>query len=102
MINIARRGAWACVAALALTGAACTSQQASTPQARASANSDQVLAAGTAVNVGQGTYFVPALPPSANESGAALTGDEKTQQWQEPEGRWIGGTNGTVYIPPTP
>jgi len=102
-VNIVRSGrVWAGVAAIALTGASCTAQQASTPQATACAVGAQVLAPGTAVNVGQGTYIMPALPPSADETVYALTGDQTSHQRQQPEGRWVGGINGRVFIPAAP
>jgi hypothetical protein len=100
--NVVRRSAWAGVAAIALMGAGCAAQQAGTPQTAASVSSAQVLRAGTVLNVGQGTYVMPALPPSASETSYALTGKETPHQWQQPQGQWIGGTNGTAFIPPAP
>ena len=90
-------------AATVLAGANCMAQQANaTVAASASVRSDQVLPAGTVMSVGQGVYIVPALPPSATETHYALTGEGTPHRWQEVEGRWIGGVNGPLFLPPTP
>lgn len=89
-------------AAIALSGVSCAAQQANMPEAGALVSSAQVLAPGTVLNVGQGTYVVPALPPSATGAGYALTGQDTSHQYQQAEGRWIGGANGSIFIPPTP
>ncbi len=89
------------MAAIGMMGVGCTSQPGATPQAASPVGGAQALAAGTTLNVGQGTYIVPALPPSATETGYALTGEE-TSAWQQPDGRWISGTNGQVFVPAVP
>ena len=94
----ARRSAWACLTAIALTGAGCAAQQSSAPQATASNDVNEVLPPGTVLNVGQGTYIVPALPASSGDTGYALTGRGTPGESAPFDGRWISGTNGWVYI----
>lgn len=100
--NVARRIILAGAAGIVLLGAGCAAQQANTPVETASANSDQVLPPGTTLNVGQGTYIVPALPSPADETGLALTGRETSHQSDQIDGRWIQANEGWIYIPSTP
>lgn len=98
--KIFRSSACASLATMALLGTGCATQQAAAPQATPSASSAQILPPGP-VNFGQATYVMPVLP-SANEASYALSGKETPHPWQQPQGSWIGGINGTVYIQPTP
>jgi len=90
------------VAAVGLLLAGCASQLQDSAQAAAPTGGAQVLAPGTPVGVGEGTYFFPALPESATETGNALTGEDTSNQWAQPDGRWVNGINGQVYVPPVP
>ena len=83
--NLIRRSAWASVAAFALLGTGCVAQQGSTPQATASVDRPEGLAPGIVLNVGQGTYTVPALPPSANDTSYADDRQILPQPWPQPE-----------------
>ena len=78
----------------------CTAVQCA--QATASNDVNEVLPPGTVLNVGQGTYIVPALPASSGDTGYALTGRGTPGESAPFDGRWISGTNGWVYIPPAP
>ena len=99
--NFARKSVLASVAAIALMGTGCAAQQGNTPQATASADRVDGLKPGTVLNVGQGTYTAPALPPTAYVTTYALTGEEAPRPWPQSDGFNVGGVNGTMYIPPT-
>jgi hypothetical protein len=101
--NIARKSAWAGVAAVALLGTACAAQEKGAPQATVSVRSAGMLPLGPVVNFGQGAYVVPVVPPSPTETTYALTGQQMPRQWPHPEGYWVAGTNGTtVFVPSVP
>lgn len=93
---------WAGIAAIGLVGAACTAQQSGAAQSTSEVGGAQALAAGTTINSGQGIYIMPALPPSATETGYALTGEDTSDLWQQPQGRWVNGINGQVFVPALP